>query len=67
MSVKNRGVLSRPPLLYLIGDQKMEGKYMVKTWTAILAEIFHPGSPQVNLWQEDLRKMKEGEAVRERE
>ena len=45
-----RGVLSGPPLVYLIGDQKMEGKYWVKTWTSILAEIFYPGLSQVNLW-----------------
>ena len=33
----------------------MEEKYMVTTWTAFLAEIFHQGSPQVNMGQEDLR------------
>ena len=50
-----RGILYGPPLVYLIGDRKMEGKYWVKTWTDLLSEIRHPGSPQVNLGQEDLR------------
>ena len=56
----NRGVLSGPPLTYLIGDQKTEGKCSLKTWTAVLAEIYQPGSPQVNLWQEDLRESEGG-------
>lgn len=29
------------------------GQGCVKTWTTLLAKIFHPGSPQVTLWQED--------------
>lgn len=59
-------MLSGPPLDYLIRDQKMEGK-CVKTWTAILSEIGHPGSPHVNLEQEDSGKVKEGEFEREQE
>jgi len=54
----NSGVLSGPPILYLIGDQKMLGKYWVKTWTAILAEIFYPGSVHGNLEQEDKENLK---------
>lgn len=41
----------------LDGDQKMEGNGRVKTWTALLAEIFHPGSSQVFLGQPDLRQI----------
>ena len=44
----------------MIGDQKTEGKYCVKTWTAILAEVLIPGSPQVNLGQKDLRESEGG-------
>ena len=44
-------------LVYLIGDWKTDGKYWLKTWTAILAEICHSGSPQVNLGWEDLREI----------
>ena len=51
-----RSVLSGPPLVYLIGDQKREGKFWVETWTDILAEIFPPGSAQVNLELEDSRE-----------
>ena len=50
-----KGTLYVPTLVYLIGDRKMERKCWEKTWTALLAEIWHPGSPQVNLGQEDLR------------
>ena len=56
----NRGVLSGPLLVYLGGDQKMEGKCWVKTWTDILAEIFYPVSLQVSLGQGDLRASKGG-------
>ena len=49
----NRGVLSGPPILYFIVDQKKEGKYWVKTMTALLSEIFHPRSPLVNFGKED--------------
>jgi len=38
----------------------MEGKCWGKMWTAILAEIFHPGYPQVKLGQEDLRESEGG-------
>ena len=63
----NRGVLSGPPVLYMIGDQKMEGKYLVKTWSTILVEIFHPESPQINLGQGDLRGKWGRNIQRERE
>ena len=39
----------------------------MKIWNATLVEIIHPGSPKVNLGQEDLRKVKQGEADRERD
>ena len=55
-----RGILSRPPLVYLIEDQKTEGKCCIKTWTAILAEIFQPGSLQVKLLQESSRENEGG-------
>ena len=48
----------------------MEGKCWVKTWTALLAVIFHPGSPHINLEKQDLRENEEGrnrERERERE
>ena len=38
----------------------MEGKYCVKTWTAILAVIVHAGSPQVKLGHGDLRENEGG-------
>ena len=66
----NREVISGWHLVYFIGDRKMNGKYWVKTWMDILAEICHPGSPQMNLSQEDSREMKgevEWERVRETE
>ena len=47
---------------------------MGKDWTAILVDIFQPGSPQVNLDQEDLSELEGGrsgeteiETERERE
>ena len=46
-----RGVITDAPIVYLIWNGQMEGKCLVKTWTAILAEIFHPGSPQLNMGQ----------------
>jgi len=46
----------------LIGNQKTEGNCFVKACTAILAEILHPVSPEVNLGQEDLRE-NEGEII----
>jgi len=39
----NRGGLSVPVHVYLIGNQKTEGNYWVKTWTDILVYILHPG------------------------
>ena len=63
---KNRCVLSELLVAYLLGVQKMEGKYLGTTWTAILAVIFHPGSPQVNLGWEDFRE-NTGERSGERE
>lgn len=51
-----RGVISRQPLVYLIGVQKMAGTYLVKIWTAILAVILHPRLQQVKLGQENLRE-----------
>lgn len=58
---------SRPPLAYLIGDGRTEGKCWVKIWTAILAEKFHPGSPEVNMGQRVCEKLKEGKVDREGE
>ena len=63
---KNRGVLSGPLLVYLIGDWKTEGKCCIKTWTAILAEIFQPRSPKVKVVQEGSGD-NEGGISRERE
>ena len=57
---RNRGVLSGPPLVYCIGNQKTLGKYCSKTWTDILIEVLHAGQPQVNLGKKDL-KVKKGE------
>ena len=64
------GVISGPPLVYLLGDQKMEGECWVRTWTNILAEIFHQGKTHVNLGQDDFRESeggRRGEWWRERE
>ena len=61
-----RSVLSGPPLVHWIGNQKTDGKYWVKPWTAILVEVFHPGSPHLFLRQEDLRENEEVEPERER-
>jgi len=55
----NRGIISVPPILYLIGYKKTEGKCCVKTWTVLLAELCHPGSPQVNLGK-DLTETERG-------
>ena len=38
---------------------------LCQIWTAILVEIFHPGSPKLNLGQEDSRQS-EGGRIRER-
>ena len=38
----------------------MKGKCWVKTWTALQAEIFHSGSPQVFLGQQDSRESEGG-------
>ena len=52
----------------------MEGKYWVKTWTAIMVEICLPGTTNVKLVHEDSRKIeggkfaeREGERENERE
>ena len=60
VSIQTEEFFLWPPILYQRGDQKKEGIYWVKTWTALLAEIFHPGK-QINIWKEDLR---ENERVR---
>ena len=39
--------------MFCMGDQKMEGKYAVKTWTEILAEMFSPQKQQEILMQQD--------------
>ena len=49
----SRGVTPDPPIVYLMRDGYLEGKCLVKTWTYILAEIFHQGSPQFNTEQQD--------------
>ena len=54
------GVLYWQQHVYLIGDPKTEGKYCMKTWTAIVAEKFQPGSPQVKLLQEVSRENEVG-------
>ena len=41
----------------------MEAQYWVKIWTAVLAEICHPRSPQVNFGQEDSRESEGGRSV----
>ena len=61
----NRGVHSGPHLVYMIGGWKRKGKYWVKTWTALLAEIFHPGKPQGNRFLGIWEKVKEGDVDRE--
>ena len=45
----NRGIIPDTLIVYLIEDGQLEGKYMVKTWTSLLAEILPPRSFQVNL------------------
>jgi len=66
MFLYQTGVLTGPPLVYLIGNRQVEGKVFVKVWTAPLVEIFHPGLPQVILWQENSREI-EGGRSKERE
>ena len=45
----------------------MEGKYLVKTWSARLAEICYPGSPQENMGTKGFKRMLRREKLRERE
>ena len=52
-------------LLYLIVDCKVKGTCCLKTWIVLLAEVFQPVSPQVNLGQKDSRDS-EGSGGRER-
>ena len=40
-----------------------EDKGLVNTWNAILAKIYHPGSPLFNLGQEDSRESEGGRSV----
>ena len=63
----NRGVISEPQLVYLLWDWKTEGKFWIKTWTAVLPEICHPGSLQEKSGQEDMREREGGGGERERE
>ena len=56
----NRGIIPDTLIVYLIGDGQLEGKYMVKTWTSLLAEIFHPGSPKLIMGQQDSREIEGG-------
>ena len=44
---------SGPPILIWLLDKNQEEKYFVKTWTALLAEIYHKGSRQVYLGKQD--------------
>ena len=46
-----RGIHSVTLLLFWMRDKKTVGKIGVKIWTAILADIFHPGPNQVILVQ----------------
>ena len=39
-----------------MGEWKTERKFWVKTWTALLAEIFSPVSPPEHLEQQDYRE-----------
>ena len=49
-----------------LGNWKTDEKFRAKTWTPFLAKKFHPGQPQVNLGQKDLRE-REGGRIGERE
>ena len=60
-----RGALSGALIVFWIGDQKLEGKYGVKIWNAIPAEIFSPDYTTKS-WGNRMRK-RERERERERE
>ena len=51
----SRGLIPDAPILYLIRDGKLEGKYLVKTWISFLGDIFHPVSLQLKMGQQHLR------------
>ena len=55
-----RGVISGKLLSYLIGIWKTEGKFWLKNWTALLAEICQPGPAQITLDEEDSRACEGG-------
>ena len=60
---RNRGIIFGSLPVYLIGDRRWResGK---NTWTVILAEIFHLGSPELNLGQEDSRESEGGRSAK---
>ena len=55
-----RVVISGKMLSYLIGIWKTEGKFWLKNWTALLAEICPPGPAQITLDEEDSRACEGG-------
>ena len=61
-----RGEISGPLLVYFIGFRKTQGKFWVRIWSAILAEIIHQSTKQVTLGQENLREIQGGIRDRER-
>ena len=52
-------------------NRMTEEKVLVQIWIVLLAKVFHPGSPQVNMGRKSQEKMKGGiveiEADREKE
>ena len=66
VSPHSTGSLSGPRNLYVIRPRMTGRKGCGITWTILLAKIFHPLSPQVNLLQEDSREIEGGKGECER-
>ena len=63
-----RGALSGTQTLFLMWDSKMEVKYWVKSWTALLAEINFQDQQRKSFWQYYLREReRRGETERDGE
>ena len=66
VSAHSTGSLSGPRILYLIRPRMTGINGWGITWTILLATIFPPLSPQVNLQQEDQETLKGGRGESER-
>ena len=66
VSPHSTGSLSGPRILYLIRPRMTGINGWGITWTILLATIFPPLSPQVNLQQEDQETLKGGRGESER-